>query len=551
MCSQSNYILIKNGVLISKEYDSEKKDILIKDDKIIEIEDFIEIKNDFKLIEANNKIVAPGFFDFHSHCDFYFPYREHVELYGPLLFQGVTTCLGGNCGLSMFPILKNNLNYFKDYTGFLLYDELDFTWGGYKEYLKYIENNIMFNFASLTGCGTLRVNAAGYKRFLNDSEKKVMEKLLIETLEDGSFGISSGLMYMPGTFSDTKELIELAKITKKYPNTIYTSHMRGYSHNFLESIKETIKIGQETGIKVHCSHLGPFGTQFAPKIEEALGLIHDASDKGVDITFDSLGYLGGNTTIMAIFPPFSYEKGSEKFLNDIKDDEFFYNIIRLMENYIPKWPTWEYDGWTDNFVKALGWENIIILGTKNNKLFGKNFIQIAKDRGKGIHEALREVLLDEGTDITIYFKGVGGALDDNDPRIKYFDLMIEDDLCLIAIDAVFSKNGITMPFLYGTFPRILNRYVKNKKTLSLKKAIEKFTSKVAGRLNLDNRGYLKSGCYADIVIFDFENFKNHTDFSYFKPEVATGVNYLFINGKAIIENNNISKIKSGYIIRNV
>ena len=546
-----NYILIKDGYLVSKDYDSEKNDILVKGERIVKICPKIEENDDWKVIDAEGRIVSPGFINFHSHCDLYFINKEHLKLYEPLMFQGVTTSLCGNCGFSIFPITKRNLRSFNKYINFLLYKEIDYKWGGFKEYIKYIDNNILFNFASLTGCGTLRVNAAGFKRELDEKELNIMDKLLIETLDNGSFGISSGLMYMPGTFSNTGEIIRLAKIAKKYPNTIYSSHMRGYSDTFIQSVKEVIEIGEKTGIKVNCSHLGPFGIKFGPKIEEVLKLIEDARDRGIDISYDSLSYPGGNTTIMAIFPPWAYEKGTEKFLKDIKNDSFYRKVIDYMETYIPKWPSWECDGWTDNFIRSLGWENIIILGTKNKNIFGKNFIQVAEERNTNLYETLRDVLIEENTNITIYFRGVGGALDYNsEVGMEYFDMMIENKLYLPCVDTVFSKSGISMPFLYGTYPRIINRYVKNKKTLMLKDVIERFTCNVAERIGIKKRGYLRGGYFADIVIFDYDNYKDYPDIFSSKPKYSTGVEYLLINGNFAIKKGRNMKIKAGKVIRN-
>ena len=547
-----NYTLIKNGILVDKNYDSEKNDILVKGEKIVEVSPKIERNDNFKIIDAKERIVSPGFISFHSHCDLYFFNKEHKKLYEPLMFQGVTTCLGGNCGFSIFPITENNRKYFNDYVNVLLFKEIDYKWGGFKEYIKYIENKILLNFASLTGCGTLRVNAAGFKRVLSKKELDVMDKLLIETLDDGAFGISSGLMYMPGTFSTTNELIRLAKIAKKYPNAIYTSHTRGLSETFIDAIKEVIEIGEKTGIKVSCSHLGPIGVKFGPKIEEALEIIEDARKSGIDISYDSLSYPGGNTTIMAIFPPWAYEKGIEKFLKDIKENSFYKKVINYIETYIPKWPSWKGDGWTDNFVRSLDWENIILVGAKNKNIDGKNFIQISKERNTNLYETLREVLIEENAELNVYLRGVGTALDyENDKDMKYFDMMVENKLCLPCVDAVFSKSGTSVPFLYGTYPRIINRYVKKRRTLTLKEAVERFTCNIAERIGIKKRGYLKEGYFADIVIFDYENYKDYPDFSGRNNKFATGVEYLFVNGKLAIEGAKNNNITAGAIIKNV
>jgi len=543
-------ILIKNGSLVSKDHDSEIKDILIENDQIKRIDFNIGETDNCRVIDVSGRLVTPGFINIHSHCDYYFTTEKHLDLFEPIVRQGVTTCVGGNCGFSIFPVVEKHLESFNNFSNFLLYEKIDYQWGGYKEYKKYIANKMLMNMACLTGCGTLRVNAADFNRGINKLQFKEMEKMLTETLEEGSFGISTGLMYAPGNFSSTDELLGLAKVAKKYPDTIYACHTRGSSQTFIDSIKEVIEIGEKSGIKVQVSHLGPETPKYNNQVYLALELLEKAKKRGVDIAYDSLSYPGGCTTIMAIFPPWAYEKGTERFLKDIKDNVFYKKMLAYMESYVPKWPTWEGEGWTDNFTRSLGWENLFILGAKNTSLIGKNFLQIADERKTDLYTALRDVLIEENADMNLYFRGSRGAVTfDDDEDLKYFDLLIENDLSHVAVDSVFSKGDTPTytPYMYGAYPRIINRYVKKKKTLTLKEAIERFTSKVADRISIKRRGYLREGYFADITIIDYDNYEDYPVIID-NQEHTKGLDYLIINGKILIDDGRYNRIKAGKII---
>ncbi|MHB1376043.1 MAG: N-acyl-D-amino-acid deacylase family protein, partial [Candidatus Humimicrobiaceae bacterium] len=255
-------ILIKNGTLVSSEYDSEKKDILIAGKKIKSIENSITAKEGWKVIDADKLMVTPGFLSIHSHDDFYLPLKEHPQLLKSLLYQGITTSISGNCGISNYPIDKSRLKELISYQGFIYYKKPEFNWSNVGEYLEYIKGKMVFNLIPLAGHGTIRVIKNGFKKELSTSTLDNMKKMLEECMNEGCLGMTSGLMYMPGTFSTTDELIEMVNVLSKYKNRIYTSHLRGYSDTFIESVNEAIKIGRETGVAVLCSHLGPFGVKF-------------------------------------------------------------------------------------------------------------------------------------------------------------------------------------------------------------------------------------------------------------------------------------------------
>jgi len=544
-----NSILIKNGTLVSKDHDSVQSDILITGERIASIAPNIPTQKGWKTIEAAGKIVAPGFLSIHSHDDFYLPLKEHPQLLKSVLYQGVTTSIGGNCGISNYPILKTAMKELDSYQGFLHYSEPRYEWENLQEYLDHIEGRIIVNYIPLVGHGTLRILNNGFSRQLTGEPKENLVRMLRNCLDQGAFGMSSGLMYMPGTFSTTDELIELTTILKEYPNTLYSSHMRGYSDTYIESVRETIEIGERTGVRVQCSHLGPFGVVHGPKIDQVLALLHEAEERGVRVGYDSLSYCGGSTTIMALLPPWSYENGLTTFLENIRDDGFFNKVIDYLESYVPKWPSWEGSGWTDNFVRSLGWENLFVLSAENQETVGKNFVQIGQERGITTHQAFREVLIEEKGSAIMYMAGVGACIDDKG-NMSYFDKMIEDPMCIVTVDAIYQSDGRTMPYAYGTFPRIIDRYVNTKKTMTLRNAIERFTSQVAEMFGLTDRGFLREGAFADLVIFDLSSMKDYPDVFAAKPPLSTGIEYLLVNGQLVIDKRVYKERLAGRVIRN-
>lgn len=544
-----NSILIKNGTLVSKDHDSVQSDILITGERIASIAPNIPTQKGWNTIEAAGKIVAPGFLSIHSHDDFYLPLEEHPQLLKSVLYQGVTTSIGGNCGISNYPIRKTALKELDSYQGFLHYSEPKYEWESLKEYLDHIEGRIIVNYIPLVGHGTLRVLCNGFDKQLTGEPKEDLARMLRSCLDQGAFGMSSGLMYMPGTFSTTDELVELANILGDYSNTLYSSHMRGYSDTYIESVREAIEIGERTGVRVQCSHLGPFGVVHGPKIDQVLTLLHQAEGRGIRIGYDSLAYCGGSTTIMALLPPWSYENGLKTFLENIRDDGFFEKVIDYLESYVPTWPSWEGSGWTDNFVRCLGWENLFVLSAENQETVGKNFIQIGQQRGVSTHQAFREVLMEEKGSAIMYMAGVGACIDDKGD-MSYFDRMIEDPMCIITVDAIYQSDGRTMPYAYGTFPRIIDRYVNTRKTMTLRNAVQRFTSQVAEMFGLTDRGFLREGAFADIVIFDLSSMKDYPDVFAAKPQLATGVEYLLVNGQLVIENRVYKERLPGRVIRN-
>ena len=547
--SLNNPLLIAGGTLVSKDHDRQPGDVLVDGERIASVAPRIPARQGWKRIEATGKVVAPGFMNIHSHADFHLPIPEHAQLYERLLWQGITTQVGGQCGFCFFPLRPERRRELADYQGFLLYKDFQPEWQDCRQYFDFLEGRLLFNYAQLVGHGTLRVNAAAFGERLDAEQMRDLTRMLEESLEAGCFGLSSGLMYMPGTFADTAELVALARAAKRHPNTFYASHLRGYSATFLEAVEEAIRVGREADIPVQVSHLGPFGVKNGYKIRLAIELMEKARKEGVDVAYDSLAYCGSDTLGIALFPPASYSRGLEQFLEDIRSDSFWNQVVQRLQTYVPQWPSWEGNGWTDNFVECCGIENICVLGSRDPSFIGKSFVSLGEEWNVGAWEALRRVVLAERADFKIFIDGIGGELYGSSQQPS-FDAMIEHPLCINSVDEIFDRSGRSWLEAWGSFPHIVRRYVREKKTLDWRTVVERFTARVAERLGISDRGYLREGCFADIVVLDPASYSDHPALFAQEPRHATGVEQLLINGKPVIENGRLNQVLPGHLLRN-
>jgi N-acyl-D-amino-acid deacylase len=548
--SEPDHLLISNGTLVSRDHAQERGDVLVCGERIESISPRIPARPGWKVIDAAGKVVAPGFMNIHSHADFHVPIPEHARLYERLLYQGITTNLGGQCGFAFFPLRAERKKELADYQGFLQYRDIEPEWSTCSEYFDFLEGRLAFNYAQLAALGTMRVSASGFTERVTPDQMRDMTRMLEEALDAGCFGLSSGLMYMPGTFSDTDELVALARAARRGRRVLYASHLRGYSATFVEAVEEILRVGRETGIPVQVSHLGPFGVKNGPKIAVVIELMEKARREGVDVAYDSLGYCGSDTLPIALFPPASYARGLDRFLEDVRSDSFWNDVVRTLQTHVPQWPSWEGNGWTDNFVECCGIENIYVLGARDPAFVGKSFVALGEQWGVTPWEALRRVVLAERADFKILIDGIGGELYASE-RQPSFDAMIEHPLCINSVDEIFDRSGRSWLEAWGSFPHVVRRYVRERRTLTLQTMIDRFTSRVAERLGITDRGYLRAGCFADIVVLDLESYSDHPALFAQEPQHATGVEHLLINGQPVIQDGTLNRILPGRVIRSL
>jgi N-acyl-D-aspartate/D-glutamate deacylase len=555
-------LIIKNGKIVDGTGSpSKKEDLGITGDRIEKIGN-LQNAEGRKIIDAEGKYVIPGIIDIHSHADLTIYKDEHPEILKPLVAQGITTFVGGNCGIGVAPIGEENLSsiktYLEGFTGMEM--EKEIKWRSFKDFVEFLEKRgTLLNTALLAPHGIIRISVLGMK--LNSPNTEQMNKMknyLREALENGAFGISTGLQYFPGLQSETEELIELAKVVKNY-NGIFASHIRSYTNTLEMAIEEIVQISTATDVYSHISHIfwipdmgriGPYLRALirgAAKISKYFTIpfpldiplnrivqkVNNYRKNGIKIGMDVMPTTTGFTHLLAFFPPWVLEGSRKRILVRLRNREIRKKILKDIEEGKTVWPH-HGNSWSLNLFKIMGWECARIMEVekeKNKKYIGRNITSIAKELKMHPFDFICDLLLEEDGRVLI-FESIAEP-DDNFTERAMFG-PIKDRNVSISTDTILLGNNKPSPLFYGCYPKFLTRYVRDKKMLSLEDAVKKITGLPADSVNLKKRGYIKEGYFADIVIFDFEKLENTSTFQ--TPErYPEGIDYVIINGKIVKE----------------
>jgi N-acyl-D-amino-acid deacylase len=500
-------------------------------------------------LDATGLMVAPGFIDIHSHSDFLVPAEEHGEILAPFLGQGITTIVTGNCGYSPAPVNPATADELDSYTTFLRGPDLPRAWDSFGSYLTYLdERGVALNVVPLVAHGALRIQEVGFQgRQLEPDEQDRMKRNLEQSLEEGAFGLSSGLLYAPGIFAPPEEIQALAAGLKPYDG-IYTSHIRGSSETLLSATKEVIRVGEMNGVSTQHSHIEAFGKAHWPKIDAIIELHERARERGVDTGFDVIPYVAANTTLLAIFPPWALAGGVDGLLARLRDPEQRQRIARSIDEDIPGWPCWIPGAWPHNLAEATGWDNISLLWVEseaNEGLEGKTIPQIARERGSEPFEVAADVVLEENGHAMALYVGVSGDLED-DAGLRR---LLAHPWASVETDAILTGRGVPHPAAYGAFPRVLGHFAREVGLFSIQEAVRKMTSLPAERLGLRRRGSLKEGYAADVVAFDPATVADRT--SYQAPTSApAGIEYVLVNGDVVVQRGAVdTQRRAGSVLR--
>lgn len=529
-----NELIIKNSTVIDGTgTPAFPADIVIDNGRIADICHAQEIKTDTdtkKIIDAKGLILCPGFIDMHTHSDFTLLLEARAE---SKVRQGVTTEVTGNCGGSPAPMITSGRRDFMEYMTHLgqLYNQEQppeiWNWDTLDTFFTQLTaTGSAVNIAPLVGHSTLRSNVMGYKNTIpNPDEMALMKHLLERELEQGAFGLSSGLIYHPGAFAEKEELEQLAGIVKKY-NGIYTTHMRSEGRFLFDAVDEALSVAEKSGVSLEISHLKcetPVQWGKAPLILEK---IDQARKKGINVNFDQYPYTAYGTGLLEIFPVWAKENGSAEMTAVLNDPEKRKRVIHDMEHPPLEW---------DNPMEGLSWDKVLLSGftqPENISFNGLTMTSIAENLNLDPLKALFQVFCMEKGDLNMIVFSM--CEQDLMTILQHPAGMIGSDGCSVSSDG--PMGGIPVhPRFYGTFPRILARYVRDKKVISLEQAIRKMTALPAEKLGLKNRGLIKKGMAADLVLFDFEKIADKAAFD--NPhQYPTGIEYVFVNGKAVIQN---------------
>ena len=473
-------------------------DVGILEDKIITKElNNVKYK---ELIDGSGKIICPGFIDVHSHDDFKVVTDKRI-LHN--LCQGITTMIVGNCGFGVSPYLSAK----EQMSSLYKVSKLDEVWNNFSEYFDLLDRYpTSINVGVLIGHHTIRRNSLNLmdKIYPTEDELKKMINLVEEGMEAGCLGFSTGLVYEPGRNSKTEEIIEITKPIKKYEG-VYVSHMRNEAEGLFDSINETANIGINNQLRVEISHLKSVGKDNWGKSEKALSMIDDFSEKGLDIHADQYPYTARSTMLKALL------------LNGTFDDSNTNSPMGKSES-----------------------KDVLLCSVPGDKsIEGKTLEDIQEIYDLPTEETVKKLLSEISDKILVAAFG----MNENDVRniMKHPRVMIGTD----GID-VGSKPH---PRAWGTYPRIFDEYVKNKKILNFEEAIYKMTKMPAKKFNIKSRGEIKENYYADLVIFDPEKIKDNSTFTDPK-KTPTGIEYIFVNGKKAMEHNKETKVFSGKTIKN-
>lgn len=494
-------------------------DVAIRGDRIVKI-GRVGAARARRRIDANGLIVAPGFIDMLGHSETNLLIDPRAE---SKVFQGITTEVTGEGG-SPAPlndyILKESEPFFKHFN-------LTADWRTLGEYFARLERSgTAINLATYVGATQVRQYVLhDENRAPTSAELDQMRKLVAQAMEDGAVGISTSLVYAPAFYAKTEELIELAKVAARYGG-VYATHMRNESNSIMSALDEAIRIGTEASIPVEIFHLKMAGKPNWGKMRDVITKIEVARARGLDITADQYPYVAGATSLGAAVPPWAHEGGTASFVAKLKDPATREKLKLEMRATSDKWENF--------YLGAGGGEGILVASVLNREL--------AKYEGKRINEIAR--MMSKPDEIDALFDLL---IADNAQTGMIVFLMSEDDVKLalrqpwvsVGVDhgAVATTGrlaeGNAHPRGYGTFPRILGRYVRDEHVLSLEDAIRKMTSLAANRVRLADRGLLKPGFFADVVVFDPQQIRDVATFE--DPNrLSVGMRYVLVNGEPVI-----------------
>jgi N-acyl-D-amino-acid deacylase len=521
-------ILIKNGTIIDGTGNKrEKADIGILKDRIVEIGNLSESQSQ-NTIDANGLTVSPGFIDMHSHGDMNLAFLPTAD---SKIHQGITLEVVGNCGMSMAPLSKDMVsNFNSEYR--TAGGEHEVTWDSFGGYIKNLqEQGISLNIAPLVGHGTIREKVMGMSDALPDQNQlAAMEFEVDRAMDEGAFGLSTGLIYTPNTYSKTDEIISLAKRAAK-KGGIYASHVRDEGKYLIESIEEAFLIGRSAELPVEISHLKAAGPYNWHKMAIALEMINDARIKGMDVASDMYPYPKSNTNLNTAIPAWVHVGGTDKMISRLKDPAMRAQIHKEVGDPVDS--------------NEVGWDGVMICSCPLlPALEGRMVQDIADEWKRDPLDTTMDILIESNNNAEVIkstMKEENVTMGLSTPFI-----MIGSDGGELSIEGFFAA-GKPHPRNYGTFPRVLAKYARQEKLFTLEEAVRKMTGLSAERLKLHQRGLLKQGYFADITIFDADHVLDKSTF--IKPQqYPEGIQWVIVNGKIVIADSIHTGSRPGKII---
>ena len=518
-------------------------------------------------IDAAGRTVCPGFIDAHSHADLAFFKENHADVLAPLIRQGITTFVGGNCGMALAPITREHNEGQQMYLE--VFTQMDFDtdvkWTGMGSFMEHMDTKgVPLNCAMLAPHGMMRISACGLEtRLAAPGEVGTMARLLEESMEAGAFGMSTGLQYFPGNQSDTEELVELGRTLARYGG-VYNSHLRSYTASTLPlAIGEVAEVSRRNEIRGHVSHifslpwLGPVHRPalkvlkwlarndrvthrvvpnflITAEMEKILRDLDRHRARGAQIGMDIMPTTAGFTHLLAFFPSWVLTGGREAVIKRISDPATREEILRDIERGAPRWPHRGKNDWSLNVMRQMGWDAVTVMAVhseKNKSMEGMLFTEIAEHQGKHPFDVMCDTLIEEDGRVLVF---ESMAEPDDWFTEKYTFPALRDPRTMITTDTILLGMGKPSYLFYGCYPKFIGRYVTEKGLIDLPGAIARCTSLPAEWFGIRGRGRVEEGYFADLLVLRPEDFR--TDAVFRNPDVdPEGLDLVMINGRIVFE----------------
>ena len=502
-----------------------RADVAIRDGKIADI-GRLEGREAARTINAADRVLSPGFIDMMGGRTY--PLLEDPDAAESKLRQGITTMLAGE-GTSEVPQTEQTISDMP------LAARLGISWTTYAEYDQLLEKRgLRLNVVHTVGAGQVRQVVMGEQDGRPTAEQmNEMKAIVRKAMEDGAAGLSTALIYPPGTYATTKEIAELAKETASHGG-VYFTHMRNESSKVLEAIQEAIDIGKQAGVPVHIFHLKAAGQQNWPLMEQSIQLIEKTRAEGFDVTADIYPYVRNGIGLGSFLHPRHYAEGADKFLATLSDTE----VRRTLKSEVETTSDWE------NWYRHVGmnWDNVLVAKVSDSLdkgYEGKSLARIANMRQSDAWTTFFDLVAAGG--VSVNPKSMNEEQKHLALRAEF--ISVDTDAWPMNVKNVSSAH----PRAFGAFPRVLAKYVRDEKVISLEKAVRKMTSLPANRLGLRDRGRIAPGMKADLLIFDPEKVQDNATFE--NPVAyATGFDYVIVNGELVIDDNSSTSARPGRVV---
>jgi N-acyl-D-amino-acid deacylase len=525
-------VVIRHGTLYDGTgAEGKTADVAILGDRIAAVGD-LGAERGREEVDASGLAVAPGFINMLSHSETSLIQDGRAQ---GTLRQGVTLEVFGES--SMGPITDQMKREQMERQGDIKFDITWNTLGGYLDYLE--ARGISTNVASFVSAATIRANEVGLNnRPPTADELERMRGHVRRAMDEGAMGLTTALIYIPGVFARTDELVELAKVAAQ-AGGMYISHMRSEGNRLLEAIDETLTIAREANIRAEIYHLKASGESNWPKLDTAIAKIETARREGLEITADMYTYTAGSTGLDAAMPPWVQEGGYAAWATRLRDPTIRARVRREM--------TTPGDAW-ENLMLAAGGQGTLLVGFKNEALriyAGKTLADVAKIRGTSVQDTAMDLVVEDGSRVQVVYFLM--SEDNVRKQVALPWVSFGSDASSMAPEGAFVKTS-THPRAYGNFARLLGKYVRDEHVIPMAEAIRRLTSFPAATLRIKQRGRLEPGYFADIVVFDPGTIADRS--TYEQPhQYAIGVRDVWVNGRQVLKNGEHTGQKPGRVVR--